>query len=138
MQQLIETGSLELVNCLKGEETIISGSEKVRRLEKGVQEGMYVLLGPDDLRLLMEDDSRIPVSWKNRIDGKTARIYFHSKTKMDETTGEERYRFLCWSGTRWQIGADTVDGMQGAHTPSAVIRQMGDPGKAGSSALTLK
>lgn len=122
MPKLVEKGCLDLVHCLEGAETTISGPEKVARLKKGAQQGRYVLLGPEDLELLMRDPDRIPESWKAKINEKTVQVYFHRETKVDEATGEERYRFLCWSGIRWQFGAATVDSAQSIHTPSVVIK----------------
>ncbi len=122
MGQLIERGCLELVNCLEGNETTISGPEKVKRLKVGAQTKEWIVLGLEDLKLLMEEQDQIPEVWKEKVDGKTMQVYFHKKAEVDETTCEEKYRFLWWSGRRWQTGFNVATADQNAATPSAISR----------------
>ena len=122
MGQLIERSCLDLVDCLKDGETSISGLEKISRLKEGAKRKQYVLLDSDDLKLFIAEQDSAPEEWKEKIDGKTMQIYFHGKLEVDENTDEERYRFLWWSGKRWQTGSNVATAEQNAATPSAIIR----------------
>lgn len=118
---LIETSRLGLLAGLIGDETTVGGLVKAKRLKDGAKQGGYILLGPEDLKLLMENLELIPVEWKEKVNGMTVRIYFHAKPYLDEGD-EERVRFLWWSGKRWQVGSDVLDSQQNANTPSAIVR----------------
>ncbi|MFZ2831621.1 MAG: hypothetical protein WAZ40_00515 [Minisyncoccia bacterium] len=111
-----DSAKVSLVSMLRSGETSITGEENLARLK----EAGHVRLGAKQFLVYWENQSTIPETWKDRVNGNIRYIYFDG----DELRGSDGSRYvlsLCWDDGRWRWGVGWLGSGRGAHRLSAVL-----------------
>ncbi len=101
---------------LNEEESSIQGEEKLRRLKTAG----HIRLDANVLRTLWENQTLIPASWKEPINGNARLIYFDG-TILRDSGGHRFVLCLRWNGGEWNWRCCWLDYGWSAGYPSAVL-----------------
>lgn len=101
---------------LKSGEPYITGEEKLKRLKAAG----HVRLDAKIFQTLWENQSLIPESWKEKIDGNTRYIFFDG-TVLRSPGGRRCVLYLCWYDGRWRWCYSWLDNSWSVSSPSAVL-----------------
>lgn len=112
----LDPTKVEFVTTLKDGETRVWGEEKLRRLKAG----NYTRLDADIFHTLWENQSLIPESWKEKVNGDVRFIYFDG-TVLRDPDGRRYVLCLYWSGGAWRWNVGWLDRGWFANNPSVVL-----------------
>lgn len=102
-----------LKSYLKPSETYITGDEVLKRQEE-------TPLNADAFLRLWEHQELIPPSWKEKINGNTAYIFFDG-TILRDPYGDRNSLSLFWNEGRWSWNSFWLGGSRDAGNPSAIV-----------------
>ncbi|MDP3764448.1 MAG: hypothetical protein Q8Q95_02395 [bacterium] len=112
----LDLSNIQLVTCLKEDESVIKGEEKLKRLKAK----NYVRLDAKIFQTLWENKSLIPESWKEKTNSNTTFISFDGTT-LRGPLGRRYVLCLCWGGGGWGWYCRWLEGGWSAYDPSAVL-----------------
>lgn len=112
----LDLTKIQFVTMLKGNETSITGEEKLKRLK----ESNYIRLDADVFFTLWENQHLIPESWKEKVNENTRYIFFDG-TVLRRSDGDRCVLYLYWRDGAWRWGVDWLDYDWSASRPSAVL-----------------
>jgi len=113
----VDLTKVRLETMLKSNENVITGGEE--KLER-LKEAGYIRLDAKILWTLWENQSLIPESWKEKINGNVCFIYFDG-TVLLSSDGFRYVLCLYWDGGEWVWGCTLLDCNWDIHFPSAVL-----------------
>jgi len=100
----IDVSKIDLQTMLNGKEEHLDGEKSLGRLK----EISHICLDAKVGQILYENQDMIPTSWKQKIAGRTIRIYF-SGTIFRNSHGLRSILCLFWKGQRWHLYHDWLD-----------------------------
>ncbi len=112
----VDLNKVQFVTMLKEGETSIKGEEKLKRLKKSD----YIRLDADIFFTLWNNKSRIPESWKEKVNGNTRYIFFDGAV-LRRPRGDRCVLYLCWRGGGWDWRCHWLGLEWHASLPSAVL-----------------
>lgn len=115
----INPAEIMLISTLEKEIEIIGGEDKLRRLK---EKRNYILLDIAVLRAILENQSLIPLNWRDKINGNIRFIFFDG-TILRDRKGRRCVMYIYWSDDHWGVGCEPLTSSHGikANDLSAVI-----------------
>lgn len=111
----LDINQIQHVTMLKGE-PYITGEENLKRLKASEN----IRLDADVFYTLWTNQSLIPESWKEKIDGNT-RVIFFDGTVLQDPDGSRYVLYFCWNGDAWRWYVLWLDGSRLRDCVSAVL-----------------
>jgi hypothetical protein len=103
-------------SMFKSGESYVVGEEKLKRLKKAG----HIRLDAKIFQTLWENQSLIPESWKEKINGNTRYIFFDG-TILRDPRGNRYVLCLCWDGGQWDWRCRWLGFDFDVDDPSAVL-----------------
>ncbi|KKT18501.1 MAG: hypothetical protein UW02_C0030G0001 [Candidatus Nomurabacteria bacterium GW2011_GWB1_43_7] len=113
----VDLTKVRLETMLKSNENVITGGEE--KLER-LKEAGYIRLDAKILWTLWENQSLIPESWKEKINGNIRFIYFDG-TVLQDSNGDRYVLYLDWDDGKWSWNVYWLDSRWFVYGPSAVL-----------------
>jgi hypothetical protein len=112
----LDQAKVRFETTFKADESSVGGEDKLKRLKKAG----HVRLDAKIFQTLWENQSLIPESWKEKINGNTRYIFFDG-TVLRDPSGNRCVLYLYWSEGQWDWSGNWLDDYFSADDPSAVL-----------------
>lgn len=112
----LDLTKVQFVTMLKRNELCITGEERLRRLKKSGS----IRLDAKIFQTFWENQSLIPESWKEKVDGNIRYIFFDG-TILRSPNGNRDVLCLSWYDGKWGWHLSRLDDGRGSYSLSAVL-----------------